>query len=188
MLRALAAVSAAVLLTAAPADAVDPPPAPPSWVEVDWGCDLVSFSPGSSSTWTVVAAPHASAYSPTPERNPVSWEHARCLVRVNGSTVHTLPLTPVGPVAAASPTTFQLTLGEWDFVETCFDFAVVDALGARTAYTDCPNLSYQIPWWMTYGVDVLDWAVSSTDPVLCADGDVYVLGELVWDCPPFGGR
>ncbi|HVF03358.1 MAG TPA: hypothetical protein VNA20_00820 [Frankiaceae bacterium] len=200
---ALAALPLALTPLAATAD---PPPLPPDRIVADGGCGWFTVERAEEpDTHSGVLYGHVRFYSPNPLRNPVTIEDAKCVVTKHGATVTELPLTAAGPVAAgAGPVT--LTNTDTDLVHVCASYTVVDALGDRhSGWTHC-NLSYPIPWWQTWSVDVLDWALDETftavDPVACAaiaaqphppndvyhvddEGDVYVFGELFWDCPPY---
>ena len=210
MTRRLLAVALA-LAVAAPLPASAFPPPPPDRVMVDGGCGFSAVAdretPG---RWTAVVDGQLSAYSPNPARNPVTVVSARCYFWRNGELVADLPFTTAGPVGLLPPTPVTFTADEFAFLETCVRYEVVDALGAREeGFTDC-DLSYEIPWWQTWAVDVAGSAydavnavlVEHLDPALCAalrtvtpppggvveirpDGDVHVAGELVYDCAPY---
>jgi hypothetical protein len=133
-----------------------------------------------------------------------------CSIRIDGYPEAAISGSGLGVVVAHD--TVYLYGPDASFVELCTTVEFTGAGDTTPPYERClPVTSTQIP---PQGVldavdgvfDTLDQLVAQTavlDPVLCplfprgtvvpggfevtAEGDVYVGGELFWDCPPYGG-
>ncbi len=142
------------------------------------------------------------AYSVRPEQYPVTVTSIGCELRVNGHTVLRSGTWPgAGPVGVVPPEPIEFAAGDTDWVELCTLVDVVDGEGDAHHLTRCPGATTlpMPPPWMA---DLVDDAFTLADAAACErfvaaapylpppvtvgpDGDVYVGGELWWDCPPY---
>ena len=184
--RIVAALAAALVSLAAPAASADEPAFDCAFrvSQLDVSSQPDMFAVG------FVAHGDASAVSIT------------CSIRVDGVTVQE---TPTGTGVGAAVTGGRL--GWWWFGGTVEGCATATVAGHPAATRCRPFASMQVPPQevidvLNDAVDVVnDVFVDHVDPVLCdvlADvdeppgpvvvteqGDVYVLGEPMWDCPPY---
>jgi hypothetical protein len=155
------------------------------------------------------------AYSFAPERNPVTITGLRCELRVDDVVIASVTGRVAGPVGVLEPTPIEYVAHEGDLVDLCRVADTVDALGATASDTNCGYSDRYCPpegWcgfeWLVYDAfdaadEVLNAVFAPVDPVVCPvlaqqapyddgvlridpDGDVYVEGELEYDCPPYG--
>lgn len=203
----------AALLPAVPAAAYHPLPEPPDRT-FPGGCSFVATGDQSGSVQNYTGALYAvtRAYSSNPARLPVTYEYAWCELRLNyTTTVATTTATTYGSHAVAPPVPVAYAAGDEDVVQACLHYAVVDALGERTEGVDCGERTTEPEWWAVWGYAIVDWTfdeanellVQHLDAAVCAQlaalpppppgspvtvdetGDVHVLDELFWDCPPY---
>jgi hypothetical protein len=131
-------------------------------------------------------------YSPTPEENPVSAT-VHCYFRVNGVRLDGPELTVPGTVAIAGAGVVHFAVDPVDYLEICTEVDFTSNATPTTVECQGPTpLPYPGPidWWSI--VDPLVCPVFAQLPALppavhtTPEGDVYVSGELWWDCPPYG--
>ena len=210
MLRAV--LAALTLGTALVTPAAAGPP--DDYPHLTGGCSFLSVetSPGQQSGEMDALAV---AYSVWYEHNPVTIDYLTCDLAVydeNGiNVVATVHADTAGPLAFAPPVPVSYAADPDDIVLLCESYRLVDAHGRtfteddRCWQTPDPTFPPRVVRDVVeyYGQGALDavWAV--VDPPLCAllvqarphavpgvldieaDGDVYVAGGLVWDCPPY---
>ncbi|HVF04066.1 MAG TPA: hypothetical protein VNA20_04435 [Frankiaceae bacterium] len=187
-LLSLAAI--ACTLAAPPASA-----APPNDAQYAGGCHAYAYDDAGPGLNLVVGA-LAVAYSPTPGHNDVTITSLTCTIKIN-SVVLPPPYvaTTVGPVAVLPPTTKPIPATMTDIIEVCEAATTVDAHFQSKSFQVCRYAS-------TLSVPPQE-VKHLVDPPLCAflamfapiqfgtyllidtQGDVYVNGTLVYDCPPY---
>lgn len=105
--------------------------------------------------------------------------------------------------------------GEWEWIGLCSRVDVTDAEGTRTFWKDYDNGMWvswptcddgvqclAIGPGCMWELAMLEWLLERSEPKVCAafvalapgipgtvdiepDGDLYVAGEWIWDCPPY---
>ena len=173
------------------------------------GCalDRARTAPGDPGTWTAAVYALAVVHSEVTSDNPVSAT-VTCEVRVDGVRQgDALTFSGTGVVTGAGQVSY--VAADDSLVELCetVDFTSDDT----PTRTDCDPVSFS-PWDPSCVFDVLNQlqrreppppafcevlqaligllpGPTEIDALVCAvtGGDVGVLGELVWDCPPYEG-
>lgn len=196
----LAAVAAVLLAPVAPAQA-DPNPS------LTGGCGATSVSDGGDddqTTWQGEVSAYALAtHSQAGVLAPTKFIEVECYVRKNGSYQGTvLYARGMGVAAAASEYVYQADPN--DVIEIC---TIIDR-NNDNAWCDFVTTIPLVPEAVQQAVDdVVDpveeirqqWVDPATCPILAIgwgagvpgllditwEGDVYVGGEFVYDCPPY---
>ena len=192
MMRLLAATAVAAVALAVPATA--------SHVTASCGFHSVSDADLTGGAWEgvmygTIAAPGEDAVT------------IRCEIRVNGVAVTGTPTGGPTPGVAVTAGEIRYEATDVDSIESCAVYTTGHGTG-----TSCRRATtITIPPCQTLGdCDVVaialetlsDIQVEEVDPKVCpmlaehrpsappyvetdSEGDVYVLGELFWDCPPY---
>ena len=165
------------------------------------GCGFRTVGMGGSGTWD--GEMHADVVLWSRTHGNVVAATVTCEVRVNATVVASASGSGHGVVAFARPLTFAA--GDDDVVSMC---TVVDFRSDATPNSvDCGEaVAYQFPpqWvlaYLDYAVGAYSQAGMALDPVACQalralapgagevtvndQGDVFVAGEPLWDCPPY---
>ena len=172
----LGGLGAAVLtigLGAAPATAAEDRPE----------CEIDAWSDGQDADGDVVAVIPVFSVA-QPGANPVSAT-VTCAVKVDGAIVDSVTNSGSGVVVVQ---------GAVDFPHSANGFSVCTTIDytSTTEPTDtwCTGYTWMGSWEEevdSYLCPVLD-DVPDAGPVDVTDeGDVYVAGEFIWDCPPYEG-
>ncbi|HVF06745.1 MAG TPA: hypothetical protein VNA20_18055 [Frankiaceae bacterium] len=148
---------------------------------------------------TVTGQTHQGALAGVITHADTSNVSIRCRVTVNGVTVAATPVG-TGPGVATTESDVSFAAGDTDVVRVCADFTSAHGSGTVCVLVGITEVPPQVVW------DTLDAALGELwpliDPVVCEvlkqitgnhpggvvvndQGDVYVNGELVWDCPPY---
>ena len=192
MMRTLVAAAVTVAALAVPAGA--------DQVDAECGFLAVSDTDVSGDAWEGVMYGAVTA----PGEDAVT---IRCEIRVNGVPVTATPTGGPAPGAAVTAGEIRYEASDVDSVESCAVYTTGHGAG-----TSCrPTTTTTIPPCQALGscdvvgyvlVTLNDTLVEEVDPRVCpvlaehrpsappyvvtdAEGDVYVLGELWWDCPPY---
>lgn len=176
MTRRLVVALALVALPATPAKA-----AGDSLHRGDCSYDLVHTSLNESADeWDGVVYAAVAVYSPS-SAAPVS-AIVTCHVLVDGIEQHTVSMSGTGVVAFADPMRVDVRDDQYLDVCTEIDFTSDDT---PTVY-DCGY--YSEPFPPQEVVDLIDDVFDLADAAVCdqTGGDVYVAGEWIFDCPPYG--
>lgn len=191
MLRTSAAalVAAAALSVPAHAD-------PPKDTQFVGDCRFRTVMLAATGSYDGTVDAVVAAVAQKPEHNPVALTALRCLVRVNGTTVFAVSGTTTGPVGVVPPAPVSFVAADSDYVLFCMEATAVDAHGQRTDLVCGPDGDPGFPPLEPLVESYVDPAVC---PVLASlaptqvqnhlrideQGDVYLAGELWWDCPPY---
>lgn len=171
------------------------------------GCDaqVTADSTAGQDMYSGMLRALAVVYSGDPARNPVSAT-IRCEVRVNGAPASGGVLTASGTTVLAGAAAVTYAASETQFVQVC---ETVDFPGFTTQ--SCHGVApVQLPpQEITDAFDnavaiVESLVVDFVDPVVCSvlpqlagvtdpvtvepDGDVYLLGDPIWECPPYDSQ
>lgn len=105
-----------------------------------------------------------------------------CFIRVDG-VEQSRTTTGTGTSVAVTTGTVRIEMTDTGVVEGCA-LATVDGQEHLRCFT---GASIEIPPQEVY--DPVNEALYAADEVICPaiGGDLYVAGELVWDCPPYEG-
>ncbi|HVF03362.1 MAG TPA: hypothetical protein VNA20_00840 [Frankiaceae bacterium] len=201
MLRTVAAALVAAAL-AVPAHAD-----PPNDTQFTGGCRFRAVGvsapqpPEWPDTYVAIVSAAVVAMSPTPEHNPATLTALRCLLLVNGTTVFSASGTTAGPVGVVPPTPLTVTVADTDVVEFCTEATAVDTHGQQVQLVCGPHGDPDLTLIVDFVNDLVFGGV--VDPAVCPtlaslaptqvqnhlrideQGDVYLAGELWWDCPPY---
>jgi hypothetical protein len=155
---------------------------------------------GGPTYWRGEISTYAVAFTADHLPAPTTQISIACELYINGTLVDT-PLTASGNGVVAAAGTFSFTAEDTDVIQICNHVVV----GGEDHYTNCWDGGHGLPELYEVAQFLIDQVIpiiDQIDPLVCTqfsalapgipgvvdiqpEGDIAVLGEPFWDCPPY---